>query len=304
MTAILIAKADGELVLRVELDPRTKLTIGRSPRCDLVLSAASISRHHALLFEHGGVWRMVDTGSRTGVHGPDGPVRQAELDPDLWCRIGPAYLWLVDPKPPEPSAPPNATAGAPPVALRGELIERWQRGAFPSVGGTDGDDLPGPRLMVMDEDYRPLRRISLRHRDRLTIGSNAVCDLVVDEPGLAALHCVLFREGRHWTVADTGAVGGLRVDGRAFDRRRLRPCMPVHLGTKRLLLDPVAFVDREDEDEPMPPLAEAVSAAGIEPMTAAVSMFLDPEEPGSGATGQAASGRIREPAWPADAPAR
>lgn len=302
MPSLLVAKANGELVLRVDLAPRQKVTIGRSPRCDLVLSAPSISRHHALLFEHGGEWWLVDTGSRTGVQGLEGPVRQVRLDPDHWCQIGPAFLWLMEPAPPHPAPPELAGIAVPPVALRGELIELWRRG--PSIEPSnsvirDGDDLPGPRLVVVDDDYALIRRVSLRRRERLTIGSDPACDLCIDDVELAPVHCVLFREGRHWAVADAGARGGLRVDGAVVERRRLRPCMPVHVGRRRFFIDPVAFVEREEEDEPLIPPVDAVSTEGLEPMTAAVSAFIDPEEVNGSTDGTSTpSGRLREPAWP------
>ena len=78
---LLVAKHDGTVVKRVSLRNRDKLAIGRSHRCDLVLTASSVSRRHALLFVHAGQWHLVDTGSRFGIQSMEGTVRQLLLIP-------------------------------------------------------------------------------------------------------------------------------------------------------------------------------------------------------------------------------
>lgn len=45
---------------------RGRLTVGRDPACDLVLSDATVSRLHAELCWHDGAWVLADLGSRNG----------------------------------------------------------------------------------------------------------------------------------------------------------------------------------------------------------------------------------------------
>ena len=119
MAELLVAKHDGQVAVRVPLDDRRKLTLGRSHRCDLRLDSSSISRRHALLFEYDSQWHLVDTGSRTGIHCELEQVPHVVLHDDRWARIGPAYLWLRDGDDVAPAAPvrppirPNASAAFP-----------------------------------------------------------------------------------------------------------------------------------------------------------------------------------------------
>ena len=47
--------------LALPTDGRTRVTIGRSPGCDLVLSPATVSRHHAELVREGDDWTLAET---------------------------------------------------------------------------------------------------------------------------------------------------------------------------------------------------------------------------------------------------
>lgn len=48
------------------LRPGTSITIGRDNSCDVVLRGSSVSRHHAMITESDGSWRISDTGSTNG----------------------------------------------------------------------------------------------------------------------------------------------------------------------------------------------------------------------------------------------
>ena len=41
MVELLISRKDGELLLSVDLTGRTKLTVGRSPRCEITLDVSA-----------------------------------------------------------------------------------------------------------------------------------------------------------------------------------------------------------------------------------------------------------------------
>ncbi len=52
--------------LQLPDDGRDRLTIGRTPECDLVLSDPTVSRHHAELWRRSDGWLLVDLGSTNG----------------------------------------------------------------------------------------------------------------------------------------------------------------------------------------------------------------------------------------------
>ena len=99
MALLVVSKSNGSPLTMVDLRHRRKLTIGRSPRCDLILTATAISRRHALLFEHAGRWALVDTGSSCGVYCSlsDKPVRRITFRPGTWAWIGPSRTAFVEP---------------------------------------------------------------------------------------------------------------------------------------------------------------------------------------------------------------
>lgn len=52
----------------VEARPRTRLTVGRSPSCDLRLGSRGVSNQHASIQWTGSGWSIRDLGSRNGTH--------------------------------------------------------------------------------------------------------------------------------------------------------------------------------------------------------------------------------------------
>lgn len=211
--ALLVAKADGTLLLRMELAQRRLVSIGRSPRCDLTLASAAVSRRHALLFHHPGGWRIVDTGSRNGLQGADGRVAAIDFDDRTWCRIGPAHLWL-DPGGEPANAP--ATLGFPdPDEM--QLLD-------------DPDREPGPVLSLVAPDDHPLRRVALREHDGLLVGSSPTCDLVVSDRHVAPIQAIFYREQSRWCVVNADGTSPLVVDGRRRRRQRLHGGMLLTLG--------------------------------------------------------------------------
>lgn len=89
-------------------------------------------------------------------------------------------------------------------------------------------------LIIANENLTPLRRIGLDDRDRLTIGRSTNRDLIIRDPDVSRLHCVLYREQDTWCIADAGSAGGTRVDGARVLWKRLRPGRIAEIGHLRL----------------------------------------------------------------------
>ncbi len=100
----LIVRRDLRRIASVELH-KERMTLGRSPRCDIVLEHSSVSRQHAALEQRGGEWHVVDQGSTNGVllHGER--VQDAPLRPGHVFEIRPFSLELcgLAPRPEEDS---------------------------------------------------------------------------------------------------------------------------------------------------------------------------------------------------------
>lgn len=67
-------------------------TLGREPGCTIVLRDASISRKHARFESKDGAWRVVDTGSRNGLHHGGARVEAIELADGLEFVLGDVSL--------------------------------------------------------------------------------------------------------------------------------------------------------------------------------------------------------------------
>jgi DNA-binding NtrC family response regulator len=71
------------------------------------------------------------------------------------------------------------------------------------------DSNPRPRcLRVVGED-----RIHLLRGDRVTVGADPTCDLVLSDPTVSRLHCVLEQREGDWWIRDTESKNGLYVNG-------------------------------------------------------------------------------------------
>ena len=85
-------------------------------------------------------------------------------------------------------------------------------------------DAPMPLFLVFQEKNAPATRmLDLTHVQRLTLGRGRNSDIVLEDQGVSRLHCVIYREGRHFCIADAGSSRGLRADGSRWLRKRLNP---------------------------------------------------------------------------------
>lgn len=246
MPDVLISNVDGETLAEMPLQSTCALTIGRSEGNDVVVNTDSISRRHVLLFDHDGRWFAADLGSKTGLSDPSGSTRFHEFTSDeAWVRMGPAFLWVVGSKPPPKPERPSLHADAPtsPVHLAREFTRPIQE--LPK-----SVELPLPCHLVFQEDNGPaMRMLDLTHVGRLTIGRGRTCDLVIDDPAVSRLHCVIYREAHRFFIADAGSSQGLRADGSRWLRKRLEPGTLLQFGriTARVLSEesPVDIPDPE-----------------------------------------------------------
>jgi pSer/pThr/pTyr-binding forkhead associated (FHA) protein len=86
-----------------------------------------------------------------------------------------------------------------------------------------------PALLVRygstQQSWKPLER------DVLLIGRSIRCDLRLDSPEVAPIHCVLIRRADGWQVRDCGSQNGTRVNGRAVQEAPLHDGDVLQIGT-------------------------------------------------------------------------
>ena len=218
MTHLLVGLRAGRILTRIDLRGHDRLTVGRSPRCDLPLPAANVSRRHALIFRYDGAWHVTDTASRRGIRCPGGWVRHLRFTPDEVASIGPVDLWIEE----DPREEPHP----------------FHLGGYADVDVREPDErLEGPILTVVDGAEGTMRRLPLSGMDLLTVGRSPRCDVSLADDSVSRLHCVLYTEHRGWYVADAGSASGTRVHGRRTLRRRVRDDLLVQIGASRLWVE-------------------------------------------------------------------
>jgi len=92
-------------------------------------------------------------------------------------------------------------------------------------------------LVIGDQNSRPIRTLSLHGMEKLTIGRSPERDLVVDDPGVSRLHCVLYLEDGEWCIADAGSKSGTYVDDARVKWKRLKPGRVASIGELRLWIE-------------------------------------------------------------------
>lgn len=290
MAELLIARKTGQILRRIDLTDVRRLSIGRSTRCEVSLPSPSISRRQALLFEEAGRWVIVPVRSPRSVRVAKGFVRRAVLGGDVWARVGSYFLW-VNADPPRGNAMRGRAMQAP-ALLRGEMLElvdaellgRTDVSVQKIVNGVRRVETAGPTLVVADGTGKPIRRIALFGKEKLTIGRSPESDLILTHPTVSRHHTVLYTEGVRWCVADAGSKAGTRVEGKPTLRRRLKESMIVEIGGLMMWAENLLPTTAPERVEPVRPEGSMLSAAdgetneGHAPLDATISAFLTDED--------------------------
>lgn len=88
MTAIFDVVFQHRFAQRFDLRERHAYVVGRSSECDIQIDHPTLSRRHALLFCHQGVWHLRDLNSTNGVYIDAQRVEEKPLQQTSVCRLG------------------------------------------------------------------------------------------------------------------------------------------------------------------------------------------------------------------------
>ncbi len=172
----------------VTLTAGTSLVVGRHRDCGLTLADASLSRHHATLWEQDGAWWLRDEESLNGTTVNGQPVRTVALVGGDEVGFGQDTRYRFEIV--------EATESA--------RESRWARfcrlGLSPAGGGRT----------------HPLR-------GKLTVvGRNAGADLVLDDARVSGVHARIENDGGELKVMDSGSRNGTVVNGETIRHASLR----------------------------------------------------------------------------------
>ena len=227
MTDLLVAKPDGYLLHSKRVGSRATIVIGRHPRSEIVINHDRISRRHALVFEHESHWYAVDLDSKAGLETPPGKRKVHRFDPqEAWMKIGPVVIWVDGIPTSSPSRPPTPIQRqrTPLLRTRADYVDR-------RLGKPASEEVI-PLILACrstDPDQPDVRLLDLSESDRVLIGHDPTCDVVIEDDSVADLGWMLYRENGHWAMAD------LREDpanGEPLVRRsRLQPGNTITAGS-------------------------------------------------------------------------
>ncbi|MEO1697573.1 MAG: FHA domain-containing serine/threonine-protein kinase [Planctomycetota bacterium] len=113
--------------------------------------------------------------------------------------------------------------------------------------------MSGAEALFLTSDHSS--PVELPRKGKLVIGSDPDrAHLVVDAPGVDALHCAIGRlKSGGWAVQDLGA--GTRLDGESIQTAKLAKGAVLEIGEARLRVVPASALDAGASGEPVPPPA-------------------------------------------------
>jgi ABC transport system ATP-binding/permease protein len=172
--------------------------IGRDPQCDIVVTDARVSWHHAVLRTEGGRWVLVDNGSTNGTYVSGRRVGRIEIYKEIVARLGhptdgPVLSCTVA------ATGPGKPAG-PSVHLGPGTVEEGTTAVLPA-------HRPPPEPAPAPLPSRTLR-----------IGRSPDNDIVVLDPDVSRHHAELRGTAGAYRVVDLASANGTFVNGqRAMD---------------------------------------------------------------------------------------
>jgi hypothetical protein len=87
-TALVVRSGGGRAGETFALSPSGRVTVGRSPDCEIFLDDVTVSRRHAELLHDDGGWTIVDQGSLNGTFVNRRRVESAQLEDGDDVQIG------------------------------------------------------------------------------------------------------------------------------------------------------------------------------------------------------------------------
>lgn len=167
--------------------------IGRDPQCDIVVTDARVSWHHAVLRTENGRWVLVDNGSTNGTFAGGRRVGRIEINKEIVARLGhptdgPVLSCTV-------AATGRGKPGAPSVHLGPGTVEEGATAVLPP-------HRPPPEPAPAPPPSKTLR-----------IGRSPDNDIVVLDPDVSRHHAELRGTAGTYRLVDLASANGTFVNG-------------------------------------------------------------------------------------------
>lgn len=190
----LVVKKAGVVEFEKEIAGAT-FSIGRDAGNDVVLTDASVSRHHARLEASGRGYAVVDLDSGNGVKVKGKRVARLDLYPGCEMVIGVFTLVYQDETAAEGTVVMGEGAGAKLILVGGGPQE-----VFPLAGG------------------------------EVVLGRSSMSHVPVDDPLASKAHCKLLQQGMVWALVDLGSQNGTLVNGKRVTETEIHHGDQIRIG--------------------------------------------------------------------------
>jgi pSer/pThr/pTyr-binding forkhead associated (FHA) protein len=228
---------------------KDRVTLGRDPSCEVVLTQSAVSRQHARLIRDGTLYFIEDLGSSFGtqVNGQKLPKGEKRL-----LRAG-DIIAIAQFDVTLEHAPGAALAEGQPAEAQAQLARQALKGTLKGLGGESGSE---PYFRVMNGP-REGERIPMPTAKEWVVGRDESADLVFKDDLISRRHARLRRDWSGTHVEDLQSRNGVRVNRkRVTTTRTLRDRDEVEIGDVRLLYVDPNEVQNGLRQVPMVPLRD------------------------------------------------
>ncbi len=188
---------------------RWENSIGRSPTCDVILTASTVSRFHAVISKRRTGWVVADTNSRTGVFVNGEQIEKPIVlsHGDKVC-FGTAMFEFFD-------------VDVDDLEREKEKERRKQARIAARAPAYTGNERASFIPALIDEAAEKAYVIGC---ESCVIGRSPDCDIRLKYQTVSSEHAKVFKVGNGWFVEDLGSANGTKVNARfvTTGRRRLR----------------------------------------------------------------------------------
>lgn len=227
------------------------ILIGRSPKCDVVLGSATVSRHHAQIHVGNGLVEIEDLGSGNGTLIGQTKIetgKRAPLKPGDQIRIEEFDILFDAASLPEPRPAELKKSGTPdpigehsitkfdmtdPEIAEVKMIKKI-------LGALDHDKRPC--VFVTTEPFHTLKAYIDNEDHEFSIGRDPDCSLTIDSPVVSRKHAIIAHKWGGFVITDLGSKNKTFVNGTPVTEHALHDGDEILLGTlKAIFKNPQEF---------------------------------------------------------------
>ena len=179
---------------------KSSVSLGRMITNDIVLNDVRVSRNHARLECGPTGITLLDLGSANGTRLNGKNITKATLKPEDTLSLGSQQLkYKIE--------DPSQDVGITRIDTESELDHSINQEFLPVMVNETGS----PSLVVFTE--KATWQVDLAHLDKVTIGRDESCNVVVESTNVSRRHAEVYRQGEAFILADNGSRNGTWLRG-------------------------------------------------------------------------------------------